>query len=260
MGTKTIRSRKKNGEQISMKSVLFLLKYVQKYTPGYLALELLLVIGNSVWDILVGMLYVKYLFDALEKGADYRQVLAVTFCMIGYRMVLTLYGKWMANVYRPKANLKLHERMQTKLYEKALQLDLASYDNTEFYNDFIWAIRESDTRAVKVLTDVCSLCSCVITLAGMGAIFAAIDWMAALVVLASSVLGFFVRTKANQIRYAKAKEMNPITRKLEYFTRVFYQNEYAKELRMGNMGALLQEDYEQTAEGKIACAKKYAPN
>ena len=149
--------------------------------------------------------------------------------------------------------------MQTKLYEKALQLDLASYDNTEFYNDFIWAIRESDTRAVKVLTDVCSLCSCVITLVGMGAVFAAIDWMAALVVLASSVLGFFVRTKANQIRYAKAKEMNPITRKLDYFTRVFYQNEYAKELRMGNMGALLQEDYEQTAEEKIACAKKYAP-
>lgn len=73
------------------------------------------------------------------------------------------------------------------------------------------------------------------------------------------MLGFFVRTKANQIRYAKAKEMNPITRKLDYFTRVFYQNEYAKELRMGNMGALLQEDYEQTAEEKIACAKKYAP-
>lgn len=259
MGSKRIRSRKKNGKQISMKSVLLLLKYVRKYTPGYLALELLLVIGNSAWDILVGMLYVKYLFDALEKGADYRQVLAVTFCMIGYRMVLTLYGKWLANVYRPNANLKLHERMQTKLYEKALQLDLASYDNTEFYNDFIWAIRESDTRAVKVLTDVCSLCSCVITLVGMGAVFAAIDWMAALVVLASSVLGFFVRTKANQIRYAKAKEMNQITRKLDYFTRVFYQNEYAKELRMGNMGALLQEDYEQTAEEKIACAKKYAP-
>ena len=259
MGTKTIRSRKKNGEQISMKSVLFLLKYVQKYTPGYLALELLLVIGNSLWDILVGMLYVKYLFDALEKGADYRQVLVVTFCMIGYRMVLTFYGKWLANVYRPNANLKLHERMQTKLYEKAVQLDLASYDNTEFYNDFIWAIRESDTRAVKVLTDVCSFCSCVITLVGMGAVFAAIDWMAALVVLASSVLGFFVRTKANQIRYAKAKEMNPITRKLDYFTRVFYQNEYVKELRMGNMGALLQEDYDQTAEEKIACAKKYAP-
>ncbi len=259
MGSKRIRSRKKNGEQISMKSVLFLLKYVQKYTPGYLALELLFVIGNSVWDILVGMLYVKYLFDALEKGADYRQVLVVTFCMIGYRMVLTFYGKWLANVYRPNANLKLHERMQTKLYEKAVQLDLASYDNTEFYNDFIWAIRESDTRAVKVLTDVCSLCSCVITLVGMGAVFAAIDWMAALVVLASSVLGFFVRTKANQIRYAKAKEMNPITRKLDYFMRVFYQNEYAKELRMGNMGTLLQEDYDQTAEEKIACAKKYAP-
>lgn len=88
MGTKTIRSRKKNGEQISMKSVLFLLKYVQKYTPGYLALELLLVIGNSVWDILVGMLYVNtcsthwkrsglptgsgghFLHDRVPHGAD----------------------------------------------------------------------------------------------------------------------------------------------------------------------------------------------
>lgn len=54
--------------------------------------------------------------------------------------------------------------------------------------------------------------------------------------------------------------MNPITRKLDYFTRVFYQNEYAKELRMGNMGALLQEDYEQTAEEKIACAKNMLRN
>ena len=51
MGSKRIRSRKKNGKQISMKSVLLLLKYVRKYTPGYLALELLLVIGNSAWDI-----------------------------------------------------------------------------------------------------------------------------------------------------------------------------------------------------------------
>lgn len=259
MGAKKIRSRKKNGEQISMKNVLFLLKYVQKYTPGYLAAELFLVIGNSVWDILVGMLYVKYLFDALETGISYGQVLTVTFCMIVYRMVLTFYGKWLANIYRPKANLKLHEKMQAELYEKACQLDLASYDNTEFYNEFIWAIRESDTRAVKILNDVCSFCSCVITLVGMGAVFAAIDWMAALVVLISSVLGFFVRTKANQIRYAKAKEMNPITRKLDYFTRVFYQGEYAKELRMGGMGTLLQEDYEQTAEQKIACAKKYMP-
>ena len=221
--------------------IFYMIRYIWKYTPCYMGILLLQVLGNALWDILVGMLFLKYLFDAIEAGADYSEILYRAVIVMVYRLILILYGKWIENIYRPKANLKLHEGMQTELYQKARKLDLAYYDNPDFYNQFIWAIHESDTRAVKIMSNLSDLLSSMISLLGMSAVFLAIDWIAALAVLVSSALSFFIRIKANKIKYQKMEEMKPLVRKTDYITRVFYQGDFAKELRMGDMVKILQD-------------------
>ncbi len=239
--------------------IFYMIRYIWKYTPCYMGILLLQVLGNALWDILVGMLFLKYLFDAIEAGADYSEILYRAVIVMVYRLILILYGKWIENIYRPKANLKLHEGMQTELYQKARKLDLAYYDNPDFYNQFIWAIHESDTRAVKIMSNLSDLLSSMISLLGMSAVFLAIDWIAALAVLVSSALSFFIRIKANKIKYQKMEEMKPLIRKTDYITRVFYQGDFAKELRMGDMVKILQDDFDKSMDQKISCAKKYAP-
>ena len=43
--------------------------------------------------------------------------------------------------------------MHEELFIKSLSLDLACFDDPEFYNDFVWAMNESDTRACAVMED-----------------------------------------------------------------------------------------------------------
>lgn len=50
--------------------IFYMIRYIWKYTPCYMGILLLQVLGNALWDILVGMLFLKYLFDAIEAGAD----------------------------------------------------------------------------------------------------------------------------------------------------------------------------------------------
>ncbi|MBR3862062.1 MAG: ABC transporter ATP-binding protein [Clostridia bacterium] len=88
-------------------------------------------------------------------------------------------------------------------------------------------------------------------------LLASMDWVIALVLLISVSLGFVVKNKLNKIRYEKKLEMTPIGRKLSYIGRVFYLQDYAKELRQGGIAELLMNDYKQTTHSKIVCIKKY---
>ncbi len=112
---------------------------------------------------------------------------------------------------------------------------------------------------MKIMSNLSDLLSSMISLLGMSAVFLAIDWIAALAVLVSSALSFFIRIKANKIKYQKMEEMKPLIRKTDYITRVFYQGDFAKELRMGDMVKILQDDFDKSMDQKISCAKKYAP-
>ena len=49
----------------------------------------------------------------------------------------------------------------------------------------------------------------------------------------------------------------PINRKLSYIGRVFYLQDYAKELRQGGIAEHLRNDYQATTDTKIDCIKKY---
>ena len=142
--------QEKHGPIRVFKNVWFMFRYTFRYTPGYIWVTLTEAVGRGMWHIFE-VLYVKYLFDAIEEGRDFREILFCSLLLITYNCLFELFNKWMLNVYRPKANYALHEGMQKELYRKAMELDQACYDDPEFYNDFIWAIRESDARTTKMI-------------------------------------------------------------------------------------------------------------
>ena len=93
------------------------------------------------------------LFDSLEKGVAFDTIFLWTLFVVVYNSLFELFNKWRLNVYVPKTRLVLHEGVQGELYKKACELDQMCYDDPEFYNDFIWAIRESDSRVVQIMED-----------------------------------------------------------------------------------------------------------
>lgn len=232
------------------------MKYTFKYTPTYIIVTLCEAFGRGAWHI-IGVLFTKYLFDSIEAGIEFRTVLFWILLVAAYNAAFEFFNKWRLEVYVPKVKLSLHEGIQNELYRKAKELDQSCYDDPEFYNDFIWAIRESDARTAQIMENLSIFINRVVSSAVILGVLASMDWIVAAVLLLSVSLGFIIKNKLNRIRYDRSIDMNPIDRKLSYIGRVFYLQDYAKELRHGGIAEHLRDEYNKTTDEKIACIKKF---
>lgn len=249
------KTEKQNPRRISG-NLWYMLKYSFKYAPSYTLVTLTEGIGRGAWHI-IGILFVKYLFDSIEAGADFGHLLFWILLVAAYNAAFELFNKWRLEVYVPKVRLILHEGIQNELYQKARELDQSCYDDPEFYNDFIWAIRESDGRTVQIMEDFSIFINRVISSMVILGVLASMDLIVAIVLLVSIGLGFVIKNKLNKIRYDKNIEMTPLNRKLDYIGRVFYLPDYAKELRQGKIAEHLRKEYDNVTDKKISCIKKY---
>ena len=239
-----------------IKNLWYMMKYTFKYTPTYIIVTLCEAFGRGAWHI-IGVLFTKYLFDSIEAGIEFRTVLFWILLVAAYNAAFEFFNKWRLEVYVPKVKLSLHEGIQNELYRKAKELDQSCYDDPEFYNDFIWAIRESDARTAQIMENLSIFINRVVSSAVILGVLASMDWIVAAVLLLSVSLGFIIKNKLNRIRYDRSIDMNPIDRKLSYIGRVFYLQDYAKELRHGGIAEHLRDEYNKTTDEKIACIKKF---
>ena len=231
----------KTGLKKTIKNISFAVKYTLKFAPGFIVVALTEGIGRAVWHI-IQIFFIRYFFNAVENGVDFRQILIWLLAYTLYNAVFELFNKWRLNVYVPKARIKLHKGIQSELYQKARSLDQGCYDDPEFYNDFIWAIRESDKRFVDVMDHIGMIVNRVLCSTVVLGVLAVIDPVIAVVLCAAVGSGFFVKKKLVKVKYDLNQEQNPIRRKIAYINRLFTLPEYAAELRQGNIAEHMQNE------------------
>ena len=125
---------------------------VAKYTPDYFVW---MIIEGIVWGAInsASAVFSFNLLNAVENGSDFGYAVTIIAAMAGFYLVAYAFDKWYWEIRNPIMRRKLHLRMHEELFVKARSLDLACFDDPEFYNDFVWAMDESDKRASEVTED-----------------------------------------------------------------------------------------------------------
>ena len=177
-------------------------------------------------------------------------------CLISLGMVFTvLAGDYVSEKERPK----VRQKIKMLLYEKAKELDLDCYDNPEFYNEQVLAISEVDKqidRATKFVQDTLSGITVFIT---AGIYFLMKDKVSIIFVTISFVLTFAFNQLYNRKNFLVRVEGNPFTRKRDYVKRIFYLNDYAKEIRLNqDVSDILFKHFEDANDEVYKIEKKYA--
>ena len=250
--------KQKSSPFLTAKYTFFMLKYVFKYTPLYFWLSVFEGILRATWHVLTSVIYIKYIFDAIENGRPFKEIAAVTGVMALFILLFTLYNKWFWRVYISRVKLKLQEGMQGELYLKARSLDQSCYDDPEFYNDFVWAVRESDERVWAMMQDFDLFLNRVLSSLAILSILWTMDSLVALVCCGASVVFLLFGVVRNKINYERKQEIQRLNRKGEYIKRVFYLADYAKEIRQGNISEHLSTEYSSVLGEKIEVIGKYA--
>ncbi len=240
-----------------IKNIWFMFKYADRFYPSYKFVVLGEAIGRAIWHIFVTILYVLYIFDALETARPFKEILFYTSLMAAYTLIFELFNKWRLQVYNRRAHLTVHEKMQYEMYKKARAMDQECYDDPEFYDDFIWALRESDQRIIHIMEDLSIFINRVISTIAVIGILLKIDAFVAFAVVLSISLSFAIKKKLNKLRFDHKVENNPLVRKQSYVNRVFYIPDYVKEIRQKGVPEMLWQEYDEATEEMVKLKKKY---
>lgn len=227
---------------------VMLIRYVFQCAPVYFVLAILYHVLLGLYTIVGGVLVSKVIIDAVQFNKPFSGVLVFLIFVGCFNLGIHTLGSFLQERIYPEMKERLHQHMQTELFTKAVKTDLERYYQPSFYNDFIFASSEADTRAFSCFATFGNAIQQVVAIVGIGAVIATLDAIGLLFVGASFALSIFLNTKTNRISFEQTEQTVPIKRKLAYISRLFYLPDYAKEMRLYEMDDRLQRNFKQSNE------------
>ncbi len=243
----------KTKKNLSTKRMLsnnfFLLRLMFQGTPFYAFSIVVEAVRHNLVNFLEQTICVYLILDVIETKKPYTNVLWV----VGLFLLLDFVAAAISNLYEQKIKLKYlpiaQKNLKEMLYQKAGVVDLACYDDTEYYNDFMMSVSEADNAISRAEQLLRMIFGCLTVLLCYGTFFATQDVFSILFVLVAFILRTVFSNLLNKWRYTIRQTENPLLRKREYVKRIFYLQQYAKELRLNKEASKsLQEEFDRVNE------------
>ncbi len=244
--------KSKHKDKVSaVKNYIYMLKFISKHTPflvvGYLLLD---VLGMLPWT-LSNVVLLKYIIDVVTEGKDYYRIVVALVFFIVFVVVTNLATTLFYEVSMPKQREKLYFAIYKTIYEKAAKMDYEAYDNPEYYNDLVLAMNSMNERAYALLSNTQNIFTHVIGVITIGAVIISIDPICLLFVAVCVAVMVPLGRLIAKVNVDRTETMTPLDRKNLYFSRVFYLQDYAKELRLSGAGEMIERRYNKNIYDRI---------
>ena len=236
---------------------LFLWKLCFKTCPGYMIYFLYDGFRYQGIIFLEHVLGIQYVLHCAEYQEPFWKAFLVIGIILIINMIQIVPDGFFIHGWTYRSKPKLYKALKEKMYEKAAQIDLSCYDDPKYYNDFVLAVAEAESSIDRFLAMCNMIMQGLTILFTTGVFYLLTDAAGILFVLASFVLRFFVAKVINKLNYQVRLKVNPLERKRNYVSRVFYLNDFAKELRLHpKVGDALEKEFQETNDGILAEQKK----
>lgn len=252
------KKKQKEKKLHSMPSnIFFFIKLLFSVSP-------FLVLGEFMWGLLmilpnnlIRVIGVKYIIDVVTEGTNLERIFYAV-AVIGLILILSTVISWLfREFYWNTERERLYFGLNKKLYDKARSLDLESYDNPEFYNNFILTIESSSGNIQNLLGLVRMYVGHIISLVTVSSVLLTIDPWCLVIILTVICVFLPISKRVGTLMMERRIDNAKYHRRADYFQRIFYLQDYAKEVRMNNISPLLIDRYNDAADDVINNQKKY---
>lgn len=248
---------KNNKRKKTLSNNLYIIRLAWKISLQRVLADILINFINYFSWVFYSVVFIKYLLGAIEAGKGFGTLLAFIALTVAVFSATEFYTVWYKNRITPLTNNIINARLNGMLFDKATEVELACFEDTEFYNNYTLAIKEADVRIEAVLTNIFGVFFGAIAATSVLLSMYSIDRYV-IFFLASPIIGnFAIGRIANKIAYKRDVESVPFKRKMDYVNRIIYLQNYAKEIRLSNVFNVLKITYEAGYEGMLGIIKKY---
>ncbi len=135
------------------------------------------------------------------------------------------------------------QRINLMILEKALTLKLAHFEDSEFYDKLTRARREASTRPLSLVTRTFGLVQNGISLISYAVLLVQFSPWTVLILIAGGIPEFLAEAKFSGDKFRLFRWRSPETRMQMYLETVLAREDYAKEVKLFQLGPKLLERY-----------------
>ena len=238
-------------------NIFYFVGLLFKISPTLVIGEFIMGILTTLPTRLISVVGLKYIIDVVEQGENMKSIFyavaLIALVLVGSKVFAWIFQEFFWNM----AKEKVYYGLNKILYEKARQLDLEAYDDPEFYNSFILTIESSSDNITNLLGLVRNYVGNLISFVTIAGVLLTIDPVCLVIILAFIGIFLPLSKKRGNLNMARRRDNTEYHRRSDYFQRIFYLQDYAKEVRMNDIHPLLMARYNDAADDVIANQKRY---
>jgi len=192
----------------------------------------------------VGQLIVDGVVAAVDAGGD--APLAPLFWLVGLEgliMAGIAGGQRAIQTAQSLLRAQLGQRVNVMILEKAQTLQLAHFEDSEFYDKLTRARREASSRPLSLVNRTFGLFQNGISLASYAALLLGFSPWAVVILVAAGLPQFLSEAKFSGDAFRLFRWRSPDTRRQMYLETVLAREDSAKEVKLFQLGPLLLDRY-----------------
>lgn len=158
---------------------------------------------------------------------------------IALQLGITLFSSLLSNVSNIVQQLlqeQVSNRVQLEILKKANTLDLAFFENPEFYDKMRQATNQSTYQPVSLISQTFGFGQTIVTLVSLIFLLVHLAWWLAIVALIVPIPAFFSSTRYGWRGYQLMRRQSPERRLMAYFVTLMTTDTYNKEVKLFNLG------------------------
>ena len=139
---------------------------------------------------------------------------------------------------------QLGHRVNVLILEKALTLELTHFEDSELYDKMTRARREASSRPLSLVMRTFGLVQNIISLVTYGGLLLAFSGWAVAALIVAALPAFIAETRFSGQAFRLFRWRTPETRQRLYLETVIAREDYAKEVKLFDLGPRLLQRYE----------------
>lgn len=225
--------------------------YDKKFVWTVIGLFCLLQMLTAVYDTVL----LKVIIDMLQGPDKLERLLVILLISLVIVVIIEWVNQLMEQWSKTKM-VRLAGKIQRELMENNGKMDLLCYDSPDYYDMYISVASKADEIVEKSINCVSKLIGGFLAMIVAAGVIFTIQPVIAIFPVCGFIVNLLTRFKITRLEFEYDLVNKQYMRKAEYSKRVFYQPEYAKELKLSTVKDTLRAQFDE-ALAKCEEAGKY---
>ncbi len=256
-----MQDKEKKSEKLPIRRILsnymYLLRYAfRKDAPLIVFIFMsftLAGVGYACMNTIFIRAFINYLSD--PQYSFYDTALLVAGATVGMA-VLMACERCTQSLAAPRL-IRMSGMMQEEMIRKVVKMDLMCYDCDTYYDDFVVAAAQLEEIVNAAIIDLAQMGRNVVAILVLSGVITAIDPVIAVFPVVGFIVNIISCFRIMKLEYDLDVEKKTIMRRSNYSKRVFYQPEYAKEIKLSHIEVPLEKQFLEAVDETINIAKSY---